>query len=212
MNAQLRPVDVSALEAYPIRGEDSVARHHFLKFWHNRWLGSTLRLTASLDVRACALDLFFLAQNQTPIGTLPDDDRILARLLHLDLAQWMELRARTPGPLNHWRRCVAAPDDGAHEIRLMHPVVTEVALDMLERREDATRSKEERAVAKRLQRLGEAMLAIGCTPPMAKDRMLLERLDGWLLEHHPGQRRMPRFETSLKRALTHAERHGWLKH
>lgn len=62
-----------------------------------------------------------VAWHQTPAGSLPDDDTLLARLLGYgrDVKTWKKLRAA--GGLRGWVKC---SDD-----RLYHPVVAEKALD-----------------------------------------------------------------------------------
>jgi hypothetical protein len=199
-------IDVSGLDEYP---EDlcdpRLSSDYFTMFWHDRWLNSTLHLTASMDVQGAALNLFFAARKQTPVGSLPDNDRILSRLLHLDLEVWLDLRARPVGPLHNWR-----PMRFGDGIVLGHDVVIEVALDALGRRQQRQASNGEKAVAMRRKRLAEQMQRMGCSAPVVGDRDLVARLDDWLEEHHPGQRRMPQFEASINRALRHAHSAGWL--
>lgn len=194
-------IDVADLPEYPVDVEASMAGHFFTTFYHDRWLNSELHLTASLDVQACALNLFFLAQKQTPVGTLPDNDAILARLLRVDLQLWKDLRARTVGPLHKWQRCRCGD-----EIRLMHPVVTEVVLQALGRREAREASNAEKAVYQRLQRLRSAMHDMGMSRDVIRDDRLIERIDAWMLENVKGQRRRPAYDA----AILHASRMKWL--
>ena len=179
---------------------------YFTVFWHDRWLNSELCLTADMDVQGAALNLFWIARKQNPIGSLPTNDDMLAKLLRIDRGYWRDLKGRTISPLHNWQRMRAG-----EKIVLGHPVVIEVALDALGRREIREAAQSEKAAAMRIKRLGEMMVEIGCDPRMAADKVLLGRLDDWLLEHHKGQRRMPRFETSLSAALRHAQTVGWLQ-
>ena len=179
---------------------------YFTVFWHDRWLNSELCLTARMDVQGTALNLFWIARKQNPIGALPANDDMLAKLLRIDREYWLELKGRPISPLHNWQRMRAG-----EKIVLGHPVVIEIALDALGRREIREAAQSEKAAAMRVKRLGEMMVEIGCDARMADDRALLGRLDDWLLENHKGQRRMPRFETSLKAALRHAEAAGWLQ-
>jgi len=127
-----RLIETDELPVYPVDRDERLEGHYFIKFWHDRWLNSHLHLTATLEVQACALNLFFLSQKQTPVGTLPDDDAILAKLLRIDLALWRDLRTRRINPLHGWSPCRCG-----EEIRLSHPVVTEVVLDAMAKRNGA---------------------------------------------------------------------------
>ncbi|WP_208021068.1 hypothetical protein [Paracoccus alkanivorans] len=67
--------------------------------------------------------LFCEAHDGSPAGTLPIDDRLLARADGVPVEKWRDLCARPISPLHNWHkvRC----DNGA--IRLAHDVVTQVA-------------------------------------------------------------------------------------
>ena len=199
-------IDMDAMPEYPPELCDPrLSADYFTMFWHDRWLNSTLHLTASMDVQGAALNLFFGARKQTPVGSLPDNDRILSRLLHIDLETWLDLRARPIGPLHNWR---AYRVGGS--VVLGHDVVIEVALDALGRRQQREASNTEKAVAMRRRRLAEVMQGLGCSPGVTADRDLVARMDDWLEVNHHGQRRMPQFEASVTRALRHAASEGWL--
>jgi len=121
-----RLFDTGKLPEYPVDRDERLEGHYFTKFWHDRWLNSQMHLTASLEVQACALNLFFLSQKQTPVGTLPDDETILAKMLRIDLVLWRDLRARQITPLHGWSPCRCGD-----EMRLAHPVVPVIILDDL---------------------------------------------------------------------------------
>ena len=198
--------DAGALPEYPVELIDArMTSDYFTMFWHDRWLNSELHLTAPLDVQGAALNLFFIARKQNPIGSLPDNDAMLSKLLRIDLAAWVDLRQRSVGPLHNW-----SPYRVDGKIVLGHPVVIEVAMDALNRRSIREASNAEKAVNTRLKRLAEAMLAIGGAEGLVNDKVLMGRIDAWLLENHRGQRRMPQFEKSLRRALNHALEQGWI--
>jgi hypothetical protein len=178
----------------------------FRGFWRastrfNRWLNSDFRLRASAEVRAFGLDLFFIAQNQSPVGTLPTNEAVIAKLLMIDLAHWRELCKREITPLYNWTPCRC----GA-KVRLMHPVVTEQAQDAIARREAREASNSQKAVYQRLRRLREALGDLGCSREVLNDDLLIERMDGWLLQHCSGRRTAGAYG----RALTHAIADGWL--
>src|SRR5690606_21166460 len=92
--ALLRPVDSDALDQYPIAEDEDLKGHRFVMFDHDRWLNSDTFLRMSAECGWFYLNLIFLSQKQRPIGTLPDDDELLASLLRIDLGRWKELRAR----------------------------------------------------------------------------------------------------------------------
>ena len=195
-----RLIEADELPVYPVDREERLEGHYFTKFWHDRWLNSQLHLTATLEVQACALNLFFLSQKQTPVGTLPDDDAILAKLLRIDLALWRDLRTRRITPLHGWHPCRCGD-----EIRLNHPVVTEVVLDAIARREARETSNSQKAVYQRLRRLREALGGLGCGKEVLANDLLIERLDEWLLHHCHGRRT----HSAYARALQHAAADGW---
>lgn len=203
--SQPRPVptliDTNDLPEYPLTSAVRLTAHYFTVWWHDRWLSSDLCLLGSFEVKGVARDLFDWSQKQSPIGTLPDDDVLLARLLRIDLAHWRDLRARTLGPLHGWVRC--RTDRG---VRLMHPVVTEVVMAAVDRREQREASNADKAVYARLKRLREGLIALGCSADLIRDDVLIERMDQWLLQTCKGQRREPVYA----RALEHAIAQGWV--
>lgn len=195
------PVDAGKLTEYPVPRGVRLDGNSFVKWQHLRWLSSKMARRASYEVQGMARALFDMAQTQSPIGTLPADDEDLADLLRLDLHRWRELRAMTFGPLRNWRPCLS---DG--EVRLMHPVVLEQVLDVLERREVHELSKEEKATYQRLKRIGEALIKLGVDRAVVGDDVLISRMDEWLKGHCKGNRKQPHYEA----ALLHAVNSGWL--
>jgi hypothetical protein len=167
---------------------------------HVRWLNSEMHRKATPEAQCHFMNLCFIAQSQRPIGTLPDDDSELAWMLRIPIDQWQALRKAEYGPLRNWSHC-----DCDGEIRLMHPVVMEVALDALARREAKELSNAEKAVYARLTRLREAMAKLGLSKDALRDDVLIERMDGWLLEHCKGQRRQEVYQ----RAIRHASDNQW---
>jgi len=194
-------IEAGKLPDYPVDRDERLEGHYFTQFWHDRWLNSQLHLTATLEVQACALNLFFLSQKQTPVGTLPDDDTILAKLLRIDFVLWRDLRDRQIAPLHGWSPCRCG-----EELRLAHPVVTEVVLDAIARREAREASNSQKAVYQRLRRVRDALGGSGCSRDVMADDLLIERLDEWLLQHCPGRRT----HSAYGRALQHAAADGWL--
>ncbi len=207
MTAHLKPVEPVVLEHYPAELCDPrLTNDYFTMFWHDRWLSSRMHLTASMAVQGAALNLFFLSRKQIPVGSLPSDEKLLARMLRVSEEDWRGMMAQEITPLHHWREF-----EHEGEIVLGHSVVIEVALDALDKREARKASNEERAVRVRIARLIETMRDAGCSKEACGDSRLVEWLDGWLLENHRGQRRRPQIDASLKRALAAAAQAGVLK-
>lgn len=206
MKPGLRAVEDATLEDYPDQLCDAaLATDYFTKFWHDRWLSSRLHLTASLEVQGAALNLFFLARKQTPIGSLPVDQRLLARLLRVSDREWEGLMAQDITPLHQWREYA---HDGT--VVLGHPVVIEVSLDALDRREARRLANDDKAVRERRRRLQVTMREAGVSEPAIKDWSLVCWLDEWLCANHHGQRRFPQIQHSLSRALQAASAAGQL--
>lgn len=190
----LRPVDAGGMPEYPIARDERLGSHFFIEFHHNRWLTSSFRLLADPDVRAYGLDLFMVAQNEAPVGTLPTDDRLLARLLGLDLAVWQSLLKREITPLHKWH---LANCEG--EARWAHPVVTEMAVKALGRRQKHLEAAEAARERKRFERLKLQILRVGGSSRMAADEGVLAKLDRWFLTEHPGRNRT---EALVREGLT----------
>ena len=195
-------IDTDQLPVYPIDRSDRLVIHYFTMWHHDRWLNSTMHLKASYEVQGVARALFDLAQRQTPPGTLPDDDEMLAKLLRLDLARWRDLCALPIGPLHNWSRCLCG-----NEVRLMHPVVTEVILDAMAKRETREVRKTERANDRRLERLQAGLAAAGLDREALGDETLVRRIDDWLLATHQGNRT----QLVYQRAFEHAVRSRWVE-
>lgn len=194
------------LPEYPVELCDAhLTSDYFTLFWHDRWLASKLHLKAPLAVQGAALNLFFLARKQSPVGSLPADEELLARLLRVDLADWRGMMAQPITPLHKWTKFCHGD-----EVVLGHPVVIEICMDALTKREERKASNEGKAVNMRQKRLAEMMQEMGCVQAMCQDKVLIERLDAWLMENHHGQRRRPQIEASIKRSLEHAAREGWI--
>ena len=119
------------LPIYPLRQGDKLSGEWVE--WRVRNLCKSNWRTAAVanpEVGLFSLLLFAEAYQQDPAGTLPDDDANLAQLagLGLGVARWRRLREA--GALRGWEPCLvmAAEDGGPDRRRLMHPVVTEVAM------------------------------------------------------------------------------------
>lgn len=168
----------SGLEQYPIGREERLDAHAFIKWWHHRWKSSRTFKLASWEAQGMARALFDMSWDESPVGTLPDDDAELAVMLRIDARRVAELRRMELGPFRGWRRCLSGD-----EIRLMHPVVVEQVQDALARREMRQVSGEDNAERQRLVRLRSALATRGFSSEEQSDPVLLQRMNEWLLQN-----------------------------
>lgn len=204
-----RVIDPEGLPDYPAEligvppGTD-----YFLRLYHTRWLNSHLHIHGSMAVQGMALNLYFIARQQNPMGSLPVCHETLARFLRVDQREWDRAMSEKVTPLHGWRE-YALPD-GA--VVLGHEVVIAEALDAINRREARAATNTEKAAAARINRLGQMLRDMGPEyVAIAQDQGLLVKLDEWLLRHHPGQRRQPQITTSINRGLRAGQQEGWFK-
>lgn len=201
MQTHLSPVPDDGPFRYPISRADRLDGQTFVKFWHHRWLASDMHLMASYEVQGMALALFSLAQTQSPMGTLPRNTAIVARLLRVDERHFDSLCRHAYGPMSGWQPCIT---DGG-EIRLYHPVVLEQVQDAMERREVWLQKKSAGAVAERRRRLVKALRELGVSERAVSDAALIERMDDWLTETWKGKRDAKAYHS----VLIHAKDCGW---
>jgi hypothetical protein len=151
---ELQLIDAAGggLPEYPFPRDFRMPTHFFMPWHFARWLNSRLYLLGTHEVHGVALALYCLAQQQAPVGTLPDDDALLARMLRMDEARWRDLRGARIGPMHGWFRVRC---EG--EVRWAHPVVMEILDDVSRRRSERELSKEGRARARRIDRLRAAL-------------------------------------------------------
>lgn len=204
----LRAVPDGPLPEYPISAESRLDSHYFMQFNHDRYDRSTFRRKSYRDpeVGFYGFELFFKSHGEAPLGTLPCDDEGLAFLLGLSLDKWLGLRERAFNPLYNWERVLC--DNG--EIRLAHPVVTEVMEAALRGHQEHKISNETKAVAARRGRLVKTLRDCGCGKDLLEDEFAVGWIDDWLEANHRGQRRMPQFQASITRALRAAAAEGVL--
>ncbi|MCJ8139371.1 hypothetical protein [Falsirhodobacter halotolerans] len=181
---------------YPLSADDRLDSHHFIAFNYREYQGSDFRQLATPDVRGIALDLICEAQDQTPVGTLPTDERILASLVKVSLDVWRDLSARQVGPLSEWVRCRC--DDG--RIRLYNPSLLKVTLKAVTRRDQALENLASDRERKRLGDLPAKILRAGGTERMAQDQAFVMQVDQFLLDHYPNKNRTV---TVMRTALEH---------
>lgn len=194
--ARLTVIDKSELPVYPISADERLDGNTFVKWNTLQWLASTTRKMMPMELQGYYRDLLDQCQIETPVGTLPDNDAELGRMLRVDAVQVREWRRMEYGPLRHWVPCLC---DG--RVRLMHHVVTRQVLDALNRRALAELSKSEKSVAMRIKRLRDGMARVGWSKEVLSDHELLKRVDEWLLEHKKGRRDDTAYESAALAAI-----------
>lgn len=180
----IRIVDGSEYPDYPISAKDRLDSHYFLAWNLKRWRGSEFRKKADPEVGWFGFQLFCIAQDGTPIGTLPCDEQQLAFDLNLPLEKWQALLDRAIHPRHGWYKVQC--DNG--EVRWAHEVVTEVALEALAGSHKNAANKSKGRERKRLGDLKDSLERNGFTH-LTKNPGYVERLDAWLIEHRSDRNR-----------------------
>jgi len=181
----IRLMDGDQIQDYPISTRDRLDSHYFVLWNVKRWQGSEFRRKAYSDpeVGFFGFELFMASQGETPVGTLPADDKQLAFCLHLPLERWQSLLRRELTPLHGWTRVRC--DNG--EIRLAHPVVTEVALEALgSKKRNAAKNADDR-MRKRLNTICDNLKQKipGGTHIAASDERV-NLISDWIEANYPG--------------------------
>lgn len=183
----LSVVGGGSLPEYPIPKGERLASHSFFMLHYDRFLNSRLYLLADWDVKGLAVALFCKAQDQDPVGTLPDDPREVAALLGMSTDEWNGYCRRDPSPLHNWTRCLVG-----NRVHLMHPVVTEVAQAAFEQRIKGADRRTADQERQQLTRLRKNVLELA-GERFADNQMYLAQLDAWLTDRFPGgNRTVPR--------------------
>jgi hypothetical protein len=201
----MRLVDAEDVFDYPIPSTERLESHSWIAWHFRRWLKSEFRNLADLDVRAVGFDLFCEAQDEAPVGTLPMDERLLAKLAGVTLEEWKRLCDRPIGPLYGWHACRC---DNGH-MRLYHKTVLAMAKDALGMRENHLEKLEAERERKRLKALPEKIVRAGGTTRMAEDAAFILQFDQFLEEEFPdAQRRPPLIRKALEDWSMRPNPHG----
>ncbi|MBU0642389.1 MAG: hypothetical protein KJ731_01800 [Alphaproteobacteria bacterium] len=187
--------EAEGLPQYEISASERLDSHYFLQWNMKRWRGSEFRKTCDPDVGWYGFQLFNIAQDGTPIGTLPCDDKQLAFDLNLPLERWQALCKRDVTPLHGWHKVLC--DNG--EVRLGHKVVTEVALEALKSKRSNAAAAHQRKMNKRLADLRGMVERLGAKH-LLRSPDFIERFNEWLEQHRAG---LQRREATIKEALDH---------
>lgn len=95
------PVNVLDLPDYPIGPDQRLDSHGYVQWEHRRWLASDMRWNGSHECKSMWFELVNLAHGETPVGTLPDDPKRLARMIQpaVERDRFEELCKLEYGPL-----------------------------------------------------------------------------------------------------------------
>ena len=107
-------IDSGELPEYPLSADERLDSHYFMAWERRRWLNSDMRLKGTAECRCYYFDLINIAYDQSPVGTLPLDRAVLAKLCHVDQSHFEALCRLDYGPLHRWTPCLC---DG--EVRLI---------------------------------------------------------------------------------------------
>ncbi|MEM1079235.1 MAG: hypothetical protein AAGI09_11955 [Pseudomonadota bacterium] len=171
----------SDLVEYPLGPEDTLESHYFVVWKHREWLNSNVRMKGSPECRAYFFDLVCASMDQSPVGTLPNDIEVIAKLAHADTSHLKRLCEGRYGPLHNWEPCLC---DG--EVRLMNERVLLMLQDAISRKHDNRARNEAANAVKRKQRLRSAVA--GFNLDLGKNDAAILWMDQWLEEKSVGYR------------------------
>lgn len=154
------------LPVYPLPSGKRLSKFDWFPMYTQRFLGSKFFSSHDLDVVGAAVSLWCQSMLQDPAGTLPDDDVQLACMMGFrgNPDAWLSLRER--GALYGFSACCV---EGSTEVRLAHPVVTEVALGMVERDRETQGEFQRRSESGRVRRMRGQLKKAGFSPSFYAD-------------------------------------------
>ena len=186
---KLEVVEVSTMPEYEFSADDRLDSHYFILWNTKRWRKSNFNMKADPEVGWFGLKLFFEAQDETPVGTLPDDEELLAKTLGISVEHWRKLMGREVTPLYNWHRVRC--DNG--EIRLAHEVVTEVTREAFKSRRLNQAKADTRALNKRLKDLRDMIENRIGAKHVLRNPVYVDRFNEWLEEKYEGVQRREGF-------------------
>lgn len=193
----MTPVAADEFPDYPLSTDERIDHHYFMTWERRRWLNSDMRMKANAECRALYFDLICISYDHSPIGTLPLDLDVLAKLTMTEPGHFRSLCELTYGPLHKWHRYRC--DNG--EIRFGHAYVVRTLQDAISRKEDNRAKTEAANVSKRLQRLRQTVA--GLHLELSKNDAAIRWMDEWLQQEGCGYRST----TWVERGMT-----AWVRH
>lgn len=181
------PVNLDQLQEYPIDPDARLDSHEFLRWEFGRWMASDMRWNAPHECKSIWFELVNLSYLETPVGSLPNDHKRLARMIQpmVDRDHFDSLCALPFGPLHGWVHCRCGDD-----IRLMHPVVTRIVLQAFASRANHAARVEAASQARRLKRLTDDVMQLA--PKIAEDARKIRFIDAAIqdrIDARGGERR-----------------------
>lgn len=197
MKQPLQVIAGGEIEEYPLTVEDRLDSHYFMAWERRRWLNSDMRLRGTPECRALFFDLINISYDQAPVGTLPNDQELLAKMLLVDSSHFQQLCRLEYGPLHKWRlmRC-------GDELRLAHPMVLRSLQEAIARREDNRAKNDAANIAKRIQRLRITLLAYN--KDIGGNDAAVRWIDGWLSDEGCEYRSSSWIERGISRWMDHS--------
>lgn len=173
---EFEPQIVSAddLPEYPFGNDDTLETHFFIALRHREWLNGDMRLRGLEECRALYFDLICICQDQKPIGTLPAEPEVLAKLLLIDVARFKRLCEGKYGVLHRWEPCLCGD-----QVRLMHPDVVERLVEAFSRKADNRARNDAANASKRRLRLRNTVG--GFHADLAQNAGAILWMDDWLV-------------------------------
>ncbi|WP_420415909.1 hypothetical protein [Marinovum algicola] len=206
MTAQLRAIPEADLPEYPLDAGERLDSHSFIPWEFRRWMSSEMRWNGSHECKSLWFELVNYAHSETPVGTLPNDIRRLARMVQpaVDPTHFEELCKLQFGPLHGWRLCRCGED-----IRLMHDTVVRVVLGAFASRANHAARVEAASQQAKLRRLTQDVAQLA--PKLASDPRKVRWVNTWIEEAvtaRGGERRTPAELHSAIQACLAEERKG----
>jgi hypothetical protein len=174
----------NGIPRYPVPSSVRLDSHYFVLWNIRRWRGSDTRRAGYKDpeVGFFARELFDLAHDETPVGTLPRDDAALAFLLRMSLDAWQTLRKREINPLTGWYEVEC--DNG--ETRFAHRVVTEVVLEAVDSKQRNQVKNADDRMRKRLGTIAGHVRALPGASGLADQEDRLTDISDWIDREYGG--------------------------
>lgn len=195
----MRPVDPDKLPEYPLDGSERLESHWFMPWERRRWLNSDMRLHGTPESRAHYFDLICISYDHQPIGTLPKDLDLLARLLFVDARMFRAMCALPYGPLHKWELCRCGS-----EVRFMHPRIVETLVEAISRKEDNRAKTDAANKSKALQRVRSKLSAIDVH--LAANDDAVRWIDGWFERQSVKRRDDAQYRAAMSAWIEHVRK------
>jgi hypothetical protein len=135
---------------------DTRAKGYRFELDYERIVQSDTWALASAGQRPLLLMIWFVAWQQTPCGSLPNNDELIAARIGVEIGQFRQNRTIL---LRGW--------DRAGDGRLYHPVVTEMVLEMLDRK--AREANRKAAYREKMKTINVPALSHGTTTGQTRE-------------------------------------------